>query len=436
MKKHCETIFTAVCIALALFFAGSPAFAGEKSEDIPLPLRTALYKAQQLFEKNEFQKGIAILEEFKGSGKDGADSHAVDFWTGNAYLQTGKLENAAKSYEGAVGKNSDFSAARLNLAKCLFDLGRFEKAAEEFVRGYEASSERDPEILYYAAASYISADRPGKAVPVLERLVALDSPKAKVEWKETLVHALMADGKPTRAIPFMEELTKVFTGDKKAQWLENLLYQYLALDMKSKALSLAERLTEEHPSEPKWWKTLAQIHLSGNRERQALVAMTVYGYLAPPDEKEKKLLADLNLMLGIPRKAAALYETLQSSSGSNELVEKIAQCHQMAGQREKALDWIERGLKNGQTYDLLMLKGHILYETKRYGEAVSAFEAAANKNGKDPGRPWLMIGYSAWLDQDLNKAKGAFEKAAAYKRHEKDAVANIERIDRILNSKS
>jgi hypothetical protein len=46
-----------------------------------------------------------------------------------------------------------------------------------------------------------------------------------------------------------------------------------------------------------------------------------------------------------------------------------------------------------------------------------------------------MIGYSALLNDDLRKARSAFEKAAGYKRREKDAAANIERIERLLDSK-
>ncbi len=107
-----------------------------------------------------------------------------------------------------------------------------EKAAEAFLKGYETSEEKNPEILYYAAASYLSAEKNAKAIPVLERLIAQDASKARDEWKETLAHAYIADGKPQKAIPLMQRLVETFSGEKKMQWQENLLYQYLALDMK------------------------------------------------------------------------------------------------------------------------------------------------------------------------------------------------------------
>ncbi len=430
------TLLCAICIVFALIIA-HPAFSAEKAgDDMPIALRMVLLKAEKAFEKNDFKEGIRILAEFKTSGNDGSDHYLIDFLEGNGRLQTGQLEKAAENYRSATEKKPDFSAAHMNLAKCLYDIGRYEKAAEAFQKGYETSEEKNPEILYYAAASYLSAEKNAKAIPVLERLVALNTPKAGDEWKETLVHAYIADGKPQKAIPFMEQLVAKFTGEKKMQWQENLLYQYLALDMKSKALSLAEKLVEDNPEEPKWWKTLAHIHLSGNREKQALVALTIYGFLTPLDEKEKKLLADLNLMLGVPKKAVSFYETLHGASGSDELLEKIVQCHRMAGQTEKALEWVERGLARNEARELLMTKGEILYEAKRYDQAIAAFEAAATKKGDDPGRPWLMIGYSAWLKDDLKKARSAFEKAAGHKRHEKDALANIERIDKLLKSKT
>ena len=436
IKTKCK--LPSICLAIVLLFATSGLCADKSDDagDMSMALRMALYKAQQSFEKNDFKGGLQILTEYRASGKDDAGYYLIDFWSGNARLQMGQLGKAADNYAATVAKKPDFSAAHLNLAKCLYDLNQYEKAAKAFTDGYETSEEKNPEILYYAAACYISADKSSKAIPILERLIALNTPKARAEWKETLVHAYLADNQPKKALPLMEQLVKVFTGEKKMQWLESLLYQYLSLDMKKKALELADNLTADHPEEPKWWKTLAHIHLSSNQERKALVALTIYGYLTPLSDKEQKLLADLNLMLGAPKKAASFYEDLLATSGSSDLVEKIVQCHQMAGQLEKALEWVDRGLAKYQTHDLLMMKGNILYEMKRYGLAVSAFEAAAGMNGKDPGRPWLMIGYSAWLNDDLKKARNAFQKAAGYERHKKDAFANIERIDKLLRSKS
>lgn len=57
------------------------------------------------------------------------------------------------------------------------------------------------------------------------------------------------------------------------------------------------------------------------------MSLAIYVFLTPLDEKEKKLLADLNLVLGVPKKAVSFYETLHGASASDEFLEKIVQCH-------------------------------------------------------------------------------------------------------------
>jgi hypothetical protein len=42
--------------------------------------------------------------------------------------------------------------------------------------------------------------------------------------------------------------------------------------------------------------------------------MTIYGYLQPFNEKEKKLMAELSLIAGVPSKAVTYYESLHAQS--------------------------------------------------------------------------------------------------------------------------
>jgi hypothetical protein len=69
-------------------------------------------------------------------------------------------------------------------------------------------------------------------------------------------------------------------------------------------------ILDRTPTEPKWWRALAHIHLQKNRYQPALTGLLVTGYLQPLSEQEMQLAADLYLQLGVPQKAAPLYETM------------------------------------------------------------------------------------------------------------------------------
>ena len=398
-------------------------------KDLPVSLRILLHKSQSLMEKQEYEKAIENMENFRRSRKNGAGHYLLDFMIGNAFFQEGNLKEAAQNYGFSVSKNSDFSDGWLNLARCRYDLSQFGKAGDAFLKGYETAFPKDPDSLYYAALSFITAGNAPKAVLLLEKLLREYTSGNRIQWQETLVHAYLTSGKTLKALPVMKNLVEKFTGEKKLQWQENLLYQYLSADMKKKALHLAEDLTRDHPEVPKWWKALAHVHLSQAHYRKALVALTIYSYLEHPDETEKKLLADLSLMTGIPQKAAQFYESLEPPFRSGDIIEKIVQCYLLSNQFEEALKWVSIGLGQQETADLLALKGNLLFQLKRFSEAITVFERLTKRKGPDQGRSWLMIGYASRHLDDLERAKIAFQKASGFKEHRNIALSNLKLID-------
>lgn len=150
------------------------------------------------------------------------------------------------------------------------------------------------------------------------------------------------------------------------------MHQYVSLKMEKKALSYARYLTRTDPLEPKWWKALCNIHLDGNRYKQGLSALIVSGYIKPMSKEELKLAADLYLFLDIPLKAVDFY------------------------------DQVLRGFKD-QGDNLL----------------------------KNPGRPWLLLGYSAMNSSQYGRAKNAFEQALKYNKQKKRAKAAMAQINNI-----
>jgi tetratricopeptide (TPR) repeat protein len=407
---------------------------------IPYPSNVALYKADGFIKNKEYRKAIEVLKSFQAKrpkgrkpgdpDPEGYEHYLIYFTLGNCYVMLEKIPEAIPNYKLSLERKSDFSSGWLNLAKCWYDLKKFAEAGKCFLKGYETSEKKDPEILYYSAVSFtLSADHE-QALSVWEYLLEAHGSEIKLEWKEALIRGCLAGKQPRRALPHIETLAEKTDGKKQKQWQEILLHQYLSLGMNRKALDYANLLTRKYPLESKWWKALAHLHLSENRYENALIALTVYGFLDPLAEKEKKLLGDLNTALGIPIQAARFYEELvtgRSEKIDPEIIKKLAYCYTRLCQPEKAFECVEKGLNRVSDTELLMLKGQLLYEMQRYREAITVFEASTGMK-KDPGRAWIMMGYAAWNVGEIQKARQAFENASQYPHHRKSAQQFLRRL--------
>jgi tetratricopeptide (TPR) repeat protein len=187
-------------------------------------------------------------------------------------------------------------------------------------------------------------------------------------------------------------------------------------------------------NEKQYDKPLAHADLQAGRYEPALVAMTVYSYLTPLSDQETKLLADLNLQLGIPVKAAPLYETALAGKTNPRLIRSLAMALQQLGKTEQALAALERyaPVDRDKYPELMMLRADLLYSMEHFREAAVAFRRTAAADKDNAGRAWLMAGYAALQLDDTKAGREAFEKAATFRRHRKAArmalrqLANIE----------
>jgi tetratricopeptide (TPR) repeat protein len=396
----------------------------------PLAARIILNKAGQYITKKDLTGAIKILEAFQARGrtiqnpgvvkKKGYRHYLIDFTLGNCYLSTNRPRAALDHYRAATGKNPSFSPAWLNLAKCDYDLGQYGEAARAFLRGYDSADEKQTQTLYYSLVSFMAATEYSHALEIIERLTRTPGAPIPLEWKAHFVQAFMAAQKPRKALPYILELAEKSSGKKRKQWQEMLLYQYISLEMNEKALAYLLRLTREDPTEKKWWKALANLHLSHERYKKALAALMLYHYLTPLSPREKRLMADLNMMLGIPARAVPFYEGLLTNEKKVDIVNHLASGYLGMHQSDRALAAVEKGLQDTGDDTLLMLKGRILYEMKKYKAAARVFETAALKK-THPGEAWLMLGYAAWNLTDTSLAKHAFHQAAKFPAQQKNA---------------
>jgi tetratricopeptide (TPR) repeat protein len=340
---------------------------------------------------------------------------------GNACMMLNRHENAIPHFEATLKKMPDFQAALQNIAICHYELQHHQQAARSFLKAYEAAEKKDAQFLYYSAVSFLAADEFKSSMHTFERLFASHGSQKKTEWIEPYVHACLGAHQNRKALPHIETLIRRTSGNKKTRWQEVLLYQYVNLKMKKRARTYAESLTRQFPLEPKWWKALLHIHLSENHYRDALVALTVYGWVTPLTREEKKLMADLNATLNIPIQAARYYEDLLNEKLDLKILKQMIHACLSMQQPEKALQYVQKGIKIRSSFnEFQFLKGRILFEMERYNEAVAAYETAL-KQQPDKGDAWLMLGYAALNLENHSKAKYAFQKALKFPKHRKKA---------------
>ncbi|MBU1567796.1 MAG: tetratricopeptide repeat protein [Proteobacteria bacterium] len=394
-----------LCGVFAVFATFFPdrGLADEAKKDIPNTARIILVKAGKLMKDKEYAKAIALLVDFQvqggrageAEGKKGCLHAEVHAALGTCYLLDNKFQQAAHAFDLALQKDPRHLSARLNLAKAAYELRDYPKAAECFTKAYEVAPEKNPEHLYFAAVACLLAKENKRSIALFEKILSAHSDKFRPEWRENLVHALLAAGENLRALPHIKELAETSGDAKQLQWQEILLQQYLQLDMENEALSLVDMLTVRSPTEPLWWRALVHIHLQHNRYQPALAALLVTGYLQPLSEQEMRLIADLYLQLGVPRQAAPVYESILKEKNNPQLLTNLIVALQQSGQTEQALAALEKFAHETISPELSMLKADLLYGLGRYKDAAHFYRKTAYSGvGKQRDRALQMAEYA------------------------------------------
>ena len=410
-------------------------------KDIPLAARVVLAKAGALINEKNYAKAVETLTAFQARGdaatqpgqSDPKGYHHAEiyFALGTCHLFQKNSTKAVEAFEKALKQDPGHVSAWLNLAKASYDLNDYAKAARCFEQAYTHSETQNPEHLYYCAAAHLMAQQNERSIAVFDRLFQQHPDQIQPSWRENYVHALLSADRPRRALPHIRRLAQEYTGDKQVQWQEILLHQYMQLDMREQARSYALFLTRQAPTRAKWWKALAHVRLQDGNYPPALTALTIYSYLKPLTEQETKLLADLHLQLGIPVKAAPLYQAALQKQTDKRLLHNLMLALQQLGQPEQALKSLKQIAPKTKDPDLLMLKADLLYGLERFREAEQAYRVTARLDTEQPhrtGRAWLMAGYAALQANDVDAGRQAFKQAAAFKQQRKAALLAMRRL--------
>lgn len=389
------------------------------------PIHEALYKADQLMGKNEYAAAAAVLEKFR---RDGADHYRIHFTLGTIYLALERYQPAVAHLEDSLARKPGFEPAWSNLAKAYYDQKKYSQAGRCFLKSYDTGARARPEILHYAAASFLAAGERQKAVELWQRLLKHHPGEFKIPWREQLVHTYLDLDRPKAAIPHLKALIENSRGSRLSRWREVLMHHYLALKRHGDALKLARRLTREDPLDPRWWRALTHLHITGGRQQDALVALMITRYLTSLTAQETRLLADLNLALGIPVKAAEQYRQLLDQKIELAVVKRLVYANLKLSRYTEALAAANRGLKRWDAPELRLLKGRILFEQGEYRQALTVLQRLTEKTPRY-GEAWLLMGYAAYRLDAAAEARAALASARKFAAHKQKADALLEHVN-------
>jgi tetratricopeptide (TPR) repeat protein len=419
-------------------FPYSRAQAASHRNNMPPAVRAVLTKVTPLINQKAYDRAIETLNAFQSRGgpipasgvQDPKGHHhpEIYFTLGTCHLLKNDYQPAVRAFEQALKQDPAHTSAMLNLAKAAYELKDYVRAGRAFAQAYENAPHKNPEHLYYSAVAYLMAQRSEPSIAAFEKLFNTHADRIAPAWRENFVHALLSADLAHRALPHIRLLAEQCTGEKKVRWQEILLHQYMQLDMREQARSYALFLTRQAPTRAKWWKALAHVYLIDGKYKPALTALTIFSYLEPLTDQETKLLADLHLQLGIPVKAAPLYEAALQQKTDPRLLHNLMLALQQLGRPTEALEALQRLAPATKAPELLMLKADLLYTLERYEEAARTYRQTAQTDTRSKGRAWLMAGYAALQANDMDASRHAFKQAAAFDRHRKAALLAMGRL--------
>ncbi len=366
--------------------------------------RRGIAQVQEHLQHQEYTQAIDSLAPLLQRQKH---HPLLEFYRGIIAQAQEQYDEACSWFALSVAADPDLLYAWISLAQCHFKLDAYTDAALAFERSYTLSAPAEPRWRYNAALAWFQAGELQKAEALLLHLLQDFSADFALQWRELLVHVYVAEGGSTLeaeqklrlALAHVQILAHQSGEPALQRWREYLVHLYLHLDMRTHAQELVAQLLEADGLEPRWWRVAAHLCLENRQYSSALVALQVAGFLAPGDEREQRLRADLCMHLGIPVLAIEYYTQMQVEKGNvAELLLPLAQAYVERHEPQQALHWLEQ--IDTQVVDITQMRLHaqILFMLKSYAKANTAYVRLA-KQERTPsaaGRAWMLAAYAAW----------------------------------------
>ncbi len=404
-------------LVMVLFVSLVPVL-GQSAPAPPSDLAARLAAADQALKAGQYQKAAELYEDVIALEYKNFRAH---FGLGLAFYRAGKLKEALfefrqltrlfpKRFEGWY--NLGVTQARLENWKGAADalaqavaVGRAAKLPAKALR---------PAYLALAGA-YRKLGQPGLAAEVLTQAHKLLPGDAELAF--LLADALAAAGKGEDAIPYLYEVLAKKPGDVRAALL--LADVYVDQDLPERALRVLDRALAA-AKDPKARARLIYkkaLVLGGmGADRQRVEALLEQATQTDPDLWQAHYdVGRLKLALGDAKGALRSFLlAYRESPDDPRVLLGLAAAYDALGQARNAYRMAKLAsslAKGTERIEALFLLGKSAYRVGRYEEAVSALRTVVKERAND-AEGWLWLGLALYASRDYGQAVQAFERAA------------------------
>lgn len=390
-------------IILGLLFLALPAAAEDcagRHDPAPGPgLHRILYKAQELMDGKQINQAASELAKY-AKDHPGQDHYLLPFTRGVLAYQLKQRDQAGSLFSRATQLNPCYAPAWRNLAVVLFEQGRATQAAEYMLKAFRLSKPPDHNIQYEAAALFLAANLPKRALPLLKDLTS--RPKPKKGWLKALVQAYLLLKQPAQAEPVLKRLLAI------------------------------------QPDDATLWKLLALVGQEKEDSASAAAALKIAYGLEPPKAGGWRRLAELYLAAGTPAQAALYYKQAFGPKPKPKELDLLTRVYIEARDDKAALQTAQAAVKSVPSAKRWARLGEIHLQARRYAPAMEAFSKAAElKGGK--GRYALLAGQCAMQLERYAEALKSLRQAVTLAKKgsttAKNASRSLRELERFLKNR-
>jgi tetratricopeptide (TPR) repeat protein len=213
----------------------------------------------------------------------------------------------------------------------------------------------------------------------------------------------------------LERLVRL-PGEPDAQWYKVLI----GVCMEQEDMENAERYILDflrvNPVQAQYWKYLAQIRMDREEWPAATSDLEIsYRVEAPDRLNEWMILGDLyTSAVNAPLMGARCYKEAYKDNDDVKGYLSISRNYQRAYRYDEAVKILDEGImKIPGSSRLLLEKGRVLYEARRYNEAVTALKKCVEIDAES-GDAYFQMGLAAWTAKDWDTARTAFVQAKRF----------------------
>ena len=271
--------------------------------------------------------------------------------------------------------------------------------------------------LYMREENYAEAIRFG-----LQWLDSLESPQPKDYILLAYAYLQMEQWpKAQEYVLLTIDAARVQGIDIEENWWSILNYTHMELEEYPQALEVSKILVSQWPKKSYWLSLAGLYSYVDDESRQLAAYWSSYDQGLLESGNELKAVSQLLMMNGVPYKASViLQEGMDNGAieGTAVNYRLLAQSLQMSQENRKAVEPLRKAAELEEDPEdrsnLYLRLAEVHFALSEYGEcAQAARQALRQRERRDSGRNYMLLGQCYFEDEKFDQARDAFSDAAS-----------------------